>query len=184
MKKPVWKNWKFYCIKKVYEYQAQVQRTEALLCSDYGYHQSPEDDAWWWTGTDCRSCGWPYIKPCFNTEHVELLKATCANRFKQKKWLAKAEKVIVIVAVNVFATDTEAEISLAKEASIELGRLPPSQGQPLRPRKWPASWIIAVMLLDSFAAIPCTHHWHGGFLFVVKCFYIHSHGGFGTSLQN
>ncbi|CAM6120144.1 unnamed protein product [Calypogeia fissa] len=85
--------------------------------------------------------GGPDVSPgkpldhAYKTENVDLVRAGCANLVKHIE-NTKAYNVNVVVAINVFATDTEAEIDVVREASL---------------------------LAGAFAAVPCTHHSHGGF---------------------
>lgn len=70
----------------------------------------------------------------YKSENVELLKAGCCNLAKHIE-NTKAYGVNVVVAINMFATDTEAELSAVKEAALDAG---------------------------AFNAVICTHHAHGG----------------------
>lgn len=70
----------------------------------------------------------------YKSENVELLKAGCCNLAKHIE-NTKAYGVNVVVAINMFATDTEAELSAVKEAALDAG---------------------------AFDAVICTHHAHGG----------------------
>ena len=70
--------------------------------------------------------GGPEISPgaqlheVYRTENVEVLRKGCINL---KKHIANAKSfgVPVIVAINKFATDTEAEIQVVREAALEAG---------------------------------------------------------------
>lgn len=70
----------------------------------------------------------------YKSENVELLKAGCCNLAKHIE-NTRAYGVNVVVAINMFATDTEAELSAVKEAALDAG---------------------------AFDAVICTHHAHGG----------------------
>ncbi|BBN17539.1 formate--tetrahydrofolate ligase [Marchantia polymorpha subsp. ruderalis] len=84
--------------------------------------------------------GGPDVSPgkpldhAYRTENVDLVKAGCSNLAKHIQ-NTKAYNVNVVVAVNVFATDTEAEISAVREAALQAG---------------------------AYDAVACTHHSHGG----------------------
>jgi methylenetetrahydrofolate dehydrogenase (NADP+)/methenyltetrahydrofolate cyclohydrolase/formyltetrahydrofolate synthetase len=70
--------------------------------------------------------GGPEIKPgaqlneVYRTENVEMLRKGCVNLRKQIE-NAKSYGVPVVVAINKFSTDTEAEIAVIKEESLAAG---------------------------------------------------------------
>ncbi|KAI5066927.1 hypothetical protein GOP47_0017455 [Adiantum capillus-veneris] len=70
----------------------------------------------------------------YKSEQVDLVKAGCSNLARHIQ-NTKSYGVNVVVAINAFATDTEAEFSVIKEAAIVAG---------------------------AFDAIVCTHHARGG----------------------
>lgn len=68
------------------------------------------------------------------TENVGLVEAGCVNLTRHIS-NTKAYGVNVVVAINMFATDTEAELNAVKKAALDAG---------------------------AFDAVICTHHAHGG----------------------
>ncbi|CAI0409865.1 unnamed protein product [Linum tenue] len=70
----------------------------------------------------------------YTTENVALVEAGCINLARHVA-NTKAYGVNVVVAVNMFATDTEAELKAVREAALAAG---------------------------AFDAVVCTHHAHGG----------------------
>ncbi|KAL3678973.1 hypothetical protein R1sor_021929 [Riccia sorocarpa] len=84
--------------------------------------------------------GGPDVSPgkpldhAYKAENVELVKAGCSNLIRHIQ-NTKAYNVNVVVAVNVFVTDTEAEIAVVRQAALEAG---------------------------AYDAVACTHHSHGG----------------------
>ncbi|KAJ4337781.1 tetrahydrofolate synthase [Ascochyta clinopodiicola] len=70
--------------------------------------------------------GGPDIKPgaqlqeCYRTENIEMLRKGCVN-LKKHIENARSYGVPVVVAINKFATDTEAEINVIREEAIAAG---------------------------------------------------------------
>jgi methylenetetrahydrofolate dehydrogenase (NADP+)/methenyltetrahydrofolate cyclohydrolase/formyltetrahydrofolate synthetase len=70
--------------------------------------------------------GGPEIKPgaqlqeCYRTENIEMLRAGCVNLKKQIQ-NARAYGVPVVVAINKFSTDTQAEIDVIREEALAAG---------------------------------------------------------------
>ncbi|ROT35635.1 formate-tetrahydrofolate ligase [Sodiomyces alkalinus F11] len=60
------------------------------------------------------------LSPVYKEENVEILRAGCVNLAKHIQ-NAKAYGVPVVVAVNKFSTDTDAEIAVVREESIKAG---------------------------------------------------------------
>ncbi|KAK4791082.1 hypothetical protein SAY86_031495 [Trapa natans] len=74
------------------------------------------------------------LDPAYVTENVGLVEAGCVNLARHIS-NTKAYGVNVVVAVNMFSTDTEAELNAVKTAAMAAG---------------------------AFDAVICTHHAHGG----------------------
>ncbi|KAK4780632.1 hypothetical protein SAY87_016738 [Trapa incisa] len=74
------------------------------------------------------------LDPAYVTENVGLVEAGCMNMARHIS-NTKAYGVNVVVAVNMFSTDTEAELNAVKTAAMAAG---------------------------AFDAVICTHHAHGG----------------------
>ncbi|KAI3696998.1 hypothetical protein L6452_29688 [Arctium lappa] len=74
------------------------------------------------------------LDPAYITENVALVEAGCANLARHIK-NTKAYGVNVVVAVNRFSTDTDAEIAAVRTAALAAG---------------------------AYDAVLCTHHAHGG----------------------
>ena len=70
----------------------------------------------------------------YKSENVDLVKAGCSNLAKHIE-NTKAYGVHVVVAINKFATDTDAELLAVKESALAAG---------------------------AFDAVVCSHHAHGG----------------------
>ncbi|KAJ7555939.1 hypothetical protein O6H91_05G061500 [Diphasiastrum complanatum] len=70
----------------------------------------------------------------YKSENVELVRAGCGNLVKHIE-NTRAYGVNVIVAINMFSTDTEAELGAVKSAALDAG---------------------------AFDAVVCTHYAHGG----------------------
>ncbi|KAH7859327.1 hypothetical protein Vadar_034678 [Vaccinium darrowii] len=71
---------------------------------------------------------------CYITENVDLVEAGCVNLARHIS-NTKAYGVNVVVAINKFATDSEAELNAVRNAALAAG---------------------------AFDAVICTHHAHGG----------------------
>jgi formate--tetrahydrofolate ligase len=84
----------------------------------------------------------------YTTENVSLVEAGCVNLARHIS-NTKAYGVNVVVAVNMFATDSEAELNAVRNAALTAG---------------------------AYDAVVCTHHAHGG-KGAVSCFFlfVHSH---------
>eukprot|EP00249_Psilotum_nudum_P009173 c21752_g1_i1 orf=379-2283(-) len=70
----------------------------------------------------------------YKAENIDLVKAGCTNLAKHIQ-NTKGYGVNVVVAINMFATDTEAELAAVRDAALQAG---------------------------AFDAVICTHHAHGG----------------------
>ncbi|XP_071735314.1 formate--tetrahydrofolate ligase-like [Rutidosis leptorrhynchoides] len=74
------------------------------------------------------------LDPAYVNENVDLVEAGCVNLVRHIK-NTKAYGVNVVVAVNQFSTDTDAEIGAVRSAALSAG---------------------------AYDAVVCTHHAHGG----------------------
>ncbi|KAL8259945.1 hypothetical protein R6Q59_027898 [Mikania micrantha] len=74
------------------------------------------------------------LDPIYVTENVALVEAGCTNLARHIR-CTKAYGVNVVVAINQFSTDTDAEIAVVRSAALAAG---------------------------AYDAVLCTHHTHGG----------------------
>ena len=100
----------------------------------------------------------------YGSENVQLLTAGCCNLQRHIANMA-AYGVPVVVAINRFATDTDAELAAVKQAAMDAGaRCPISRGKLLQAhvrhmlRRTTALFHFA----GATAAVVAEHHAHGG----------------------